>query len=555
MAEFIGIERLTYGPWQALERAMLRFFMHCGYVDCRLVAGTGDHGADVLATKNGKLWVAQIKYRSQATALGPGVVKEVINAVNSYSAAEAVIATNQYFHHEAREAARKASSDIGVPFRLWSGHKLLEWAGDLPEYPPSCKELRAYQEEAVEAVDLARARGQRMGLVVMATGLGKTRVAGEVITRELAARPEREILVLAHRVELARQFEAALWETLPKYVSTHLWAGGEYPSYWGGVTCATEQSVIEEAKRENLQGRYSLIIVDEAHHAPADGYSKLLEILEPDFILGLTATPWRMDDRLLADIFGPPVYSMSIVEGMQQGYLAQVDYRMLVDDIDWNQVQILSEQGLTIKELNKELFVAERDEAVVNKLVEHLDSIENPRCIVFCRSIEHAKMIHRLLRAGGKPCRVIHSDLDRRESAKVLLEFRAGTNPVLISVDMLNEGIDVPDVNLVVFLRVTHSRRIFVQQLGRGLRIREGKSTVRVLDFVADIRRIAAGLQMNREAATYAQAGGQKEFLRFPDGRIVSFSNDSHLQLFDEYLSDVAQVEDLHDSARLKFPP
>ena len=555
MAGFIGVERLAYGPWQAIERAVLRFFIHYGFVDCRLVAGPGDKGADVLATQNGRLWVAQVKYRNRPTALDSSVVKEIIGAVNSYSAAEAVVATNQYFHPQAREAARKASLDIGVPIRLWSGHKFLEWAKNLPEYPPLRKELRAYQEEAVEAVDLARARGQRMGLIVMATGLGKTRIASEIVMRELTVRPDREILVLTHRVELAKQFEAALWETLPKGVSTHIWAGGEYPSYWGGVTCATEQSVNEEAKRANLQGRYSLVVVDEAHHAPADGYRKLLRILEPGFILGLTATPWRMDERLLAEIFGPPIYSMSIVEGMQRGYLAQVDYRMLVDDVDWDQVPTLSGQGLTITELNKKLFLSQRDEAVVSKLVQHLNSIDNPRCIVFCRSIEHAKMIHRFLRAEGKPCSVIHSRLNRRESAKVLLEFRAGTNPVLVTVDMLNEGIDVPDVNLVVFLRVTHSRRIFVQQLGRGLRIREGKSTVRVLDFVADIRRIAAGLRLNREATDYAHATAEKEFLRFPNGTIVNFSNDRTLKLFDEYLADVAQVEDMHDDARLKFPP
>ena len=107
----------------------------------------------------------------------------------------------------------------------------------------------------------------------------------------------------------------------------------------------------------------------------------------------------------------------------------------------------------------------------------------------------------------------------------------------------------------MVFLRVTHSRRIFVQQLGRGLRIREGKTTVRVLDFVADVRRVAAGLRLNREATEFARIAGEKEWVRFPDGKIVAFSNDRALSFFQEYLQDVAEVEDLDEDARLKVPP
>jgi superfamily II DNA or RNA helicase len=164
--------------------------------------------------------------------------------------------------------------------------------------------------------------------------------------------------------------------------------------------------------------------------------------------------------------------------------------------------------------------------------------------------------VTKLLRAAGRACRIIHSALGRTEATNALREFRQGLVPTLISVDMLNEGIDVPDVNLVVFLRVTHSRRIFIQQLGRGLRLREGKTKVRVLDFVSDIRRLAAGIRMNKEAGDQAhRASARKETVRFPDGHIVSFSNDKALDFFNEYLSDVAAVEDLEEGARLKFPP
>lgn len=555
MPHFIGIERLTFGPWQAFERATHRFFVHAGFTECRLVGGPGDKGADILATKDDRLWVTQTKFRRAGIAVGESAVEEVVQAINWYSADEAVVATNQHFGPDAYAAAKRFSDKIGIPIRLWPGQLLLEWGKRLRYDPVPRKEMRPYQEAAVDAVDAGRSVGRRHGLVVMATGLGKTRIAGEIILREILNERGTEVLVLAHTVDLVHQFEAALWEVLTKDVSTHIWAGGEHVAYAGGVTCATMQSIIQAAKSESLAGRYSLVIVDEAHHAPADGYRELLKLLEPAFLLGLTATPWRSDERLLSDMFGPPIFSMSIVEGMQQGYLANVDYRMLVDDIDWEQVPGLTTQNLTIRELNRRLFIPQRDGSIIAKIVEHLDSIESPRCIIFCRTIEHATTIRKLLRAAGKPCRVIHSRLGRVEATNVLREFRSGRVPTLVSVDMLNEGIDVPDVNVVVFLRVTHSRRIFVQQLGRGLRLQGGKSTVRVLDFVADIRRIAAGLRLNKEAADFAGRSTKKETLRLPNGRVVQFSNDRALDFFSEYLKDVAEVEDLDEGARLKYPP
>ena len=138
--------------------------------------------------------------------------------------------------------------------------------------------------------------------------------------------------------------------------------------------------------------------------------------------------------------------------------------------------------------------------------------------------------------------------MHREARFRTLSNFRNGSLQLILSVDMLNEGIDVPDVNMVVFMRVTHSRRIFVQQLGRGLRMTPSKTQVVVLDFVADIRRIAAGLELNREARERAQ---DLEVLRFQNGRIVNFDADTPATFFDEYLQDVASIQDMDESARL----
>ena len=412
-------------------------------------------------------------------------------------------------------------------------------------------EPRPYQEEAINAINSEILYGGDRGLLLMATGLGKTRVAAGVIEQWISDRPGNEILLIAPSLALVPQLEASLWPYLPKSVATHVLVGSEKPSFQGGVTVATVQSMLNRG-RENRE-RFGLVVVDEAHHAPADGYRQLLSELAPRFVLGMTATPWRGDERRLEDIFGDPIYAVSIVEGMQLGYLAAVDYRMMVDTIDWDWVRKNLNSSLSIKELNRQLFIPERDDALVSKIRQHLDQLSDLRAVVFCRSVDHADSIARRLQAEGFAVHAIHSRLDRFVTTKILRDFRAGDVPVIVTVDMLNEGIDIPDVNLIAFLRVTHSRRIFVQQLGRGLRLSPGKSEVRVLDFVSDIRRIAAAKGLNREGESMA-AGPHGQILRYPDGQIVKFEGDESLNFFDEYLGDIAELEEGSDDSQLKFP-
>ena len=551
MPDFLGIERLSYGPWQAFERSIQRMLVHAGFRDVRLVGGTGDAGADIVGERDGKLWVVQAKYRSRSQLLGSSVVDEVTIAVNRYRADVAAIAVTTGFTSEVPAYATKRKADMGIPIQLWDANNLLAKTRNLPLYAEDRHDPRPYQEEAIAAISDRILQGASQGLLLMATGLGKTRVAAGVVERWLSDRPGSEVLVLVPTLELVPQFEASLWPYLPKSVPTHVLTGSEKPSFAGGVTVATYQSA---ARREDLADRFGLVIVDEAHHAPADGYARLLDELQPQYLLGLTATPWRGDERQLDDIFGPATYSVSIVEGMQLGYLAHVDYRMLVDNIDWEWVNSDLPSEVSVRDLNRQLFVPELDEAVVVKIRRHLDEVPQPRCIVFCRSIQHAERVASHLRAEGWPARVLHSQLDRFEATHALREFRSGRVPIIVAVDILNEGIDVPDVNMIVFLRVTHSRRIFVQQLGRGLRLSEGKTSVRVLDFVSDIRRLAAAMDLNRQAASVATDGQDSGPVIYPAGQIVKFEGDEHLDFFMRYIEDVAELEDSDESARLKFP-
>lgn len=154
-----------------------------------------------------------------------------------------------------------------------------------------------------------------------------------------------------------------------------------------------------------------------------------------------------------------------------------------------------------------------------------------------------------MLSASGIPC-VALSKVDKAERRRRLLSFASGTYQAVCAVDVMNEGIDIPDVNILVFLRATHSRRIFVQQLGRGLRLSEGKEKVIVLDFVSDIRRMAEMIEMNNEGKSKGTENEvvylQEGFVSFSDARVESFVN--------VWLEDVANLSDSDDDVKLKFP-
>ena len=295
--------------------------------------------------------------------------------------------------------------------------------------------------------------------------------------------------------------------------------------------------------------QFDVVIVDEAHHALAHGFRTCLEHLQPRFLVGMTATPWRGDGQSLTTIFGDPIAKVSLVDGMAMGYLSKVDYRILCDNVDWDNMQSVSEQNLSIRDLNKRLFLPQRDEAVISELKKTMREIDNPRVAIFSPSIEHSNRFADMLSAAGIPCAAL-SKVDKAERRRRLLAFASGTYRAVCAVDVMNEGIDIPDVNILVFLRATHSRRIFVQQLGRGLRLSEGKEKVIVLDFVSDIRRMAEMIEMNNEGKA---KGAEHEVLYLREG-FVSFSDARVERFVNVWLEDVADLSGSDDEVKLKFP-
>lgn len=546
--QFINLRRLQDGPWQAFERMIARFLEHGGFQDVAVVGGSGDLGADIVGVKGNQRWVVQAKYRS-ASKPGREAVNEAYDALWAYDAAVIVVATNTFFSPDAIAASDQIKK-LGFDIRRWDQMFFRKHSDSLSEYSAKRKKPRPYQRAAINAIHEVINKGHNRGLITLATGLGKTLVAATFIAEYLDDKPDAKVLVLAHMSDLVRQLDRACWSQFSKFTDTHVWTDGEKPAYSEGVTFATWQSVASAFRGGMpLSGHFDLVVVDECHHAPSESFRTLLTDLTPQFLLGVTATPWRGDGESLRPMFGDPVFTMDVVEGMKRGFLAEVDYRMMLDGIDWDEIRQLSEQGLTVRDLNNRLYVPERDLGMIAAIVEEIEITSQARVLVFCRSIDHAVRLQKFFRQYDIPAGVLHSDLHRSERFKTLSDFRMGKFNVLISIEMLNEGIDIPEVNMIVFARVTHSRRIFLQQLGRGLRLSGTKTHVKVMDFVADIRRIAAGVEINEQAQNCKYV----EEVRYPEGDIVTFNNYSQ-DFFKEYLADIACISDLDEDATLYFP-
>lgn len=535
---------LAQGPW-GLTRQLERLLWHLRFTDVVNIDGPGDGGGDVVARRDGRTYVFQSKWRLRGN-VGAEAVDEVFGAMAKYDAHIGVVVTNQRLSVPANRRMHDLEV-LGARLQKWEGERLSQLFQAADATLPSF-ELYPYQDAALAAVVADLAAADR-ALLFLATGLGKTVVAGEVLKRFLNAAADNNVLVVAHARDLVDQLERAMWRHLPKSVRTQLVSADSRPEDLSGVTFATLPTALHYA-RQGYQPQF--VLVDEAHHVGGDGqYAELLDLLVDAKQLGVTATPWRGDKFDITHRFGPPSASVGISEGMRRGYLADVRYRLFADNIDWDFVRNHSTNSYTLRDLNARLFIPQRDEAIRAQLLETWNVTRNPRAIVFCRSIDHAERLAELLSAVPQWSKVlsVHGGLTKRERQTRLLQFRNGVTPIVTAVDLLNEGVDVPDVNILCFARVTHSRRIFIQQLGRGLRLRKGKSHVEVLDFVSDLRRLAA-IQDLRESVRADEVEvvdvDRNQFI-FDDQRIES--------LMREWIEDAGDLENAADQYRLEFPP
>lgn len=536
--------------WKGLVRAIARMMSHIGWKNTTVIDGSGDMGADILATRaqgpRTLSWVVQSKAVSGDRYIGPNAMQEAVNALSFYGTEVAAVATNGEFTQTAKTRQKRLEAN-GYILKLWNGAFIRDIIDKMPADSVALRELRPYQDGIVRKVVKTFDEGGKRAFYIVATGLGKTVIAATIV-RQLWGRGCRRILVLCHQTDLAQQLEQGFWPQLTKEVPTSVFFDGIPPRDTEGVSFGLYQSLYSYLPGIE-KDRFDVVIVDEAHHAMAYGFRACLEHLSPKFLIGMTATPWRGDGQNLNTVFGEPLAKISLVDGMSMGYLSKVDYRILCDNVDWGAMHRMSKKKLSIKDLNKRLFLPQRDEAVIAEIQSVVKTVPNPRIAIFSPSIEHSNRFAAMLSAAGIPTATL-STSDKAERRRRLLGFSAGNYSAVTAVDVMNEGIDIPDVNILVFLRATHSRRIFVQQLGRGLRLSEGKDKVIVLDFVSDIRRMAEMVEMNNEGK---MIGRENEVLFLEQG-FVSFSDAKLERFVNIWIEDVADLSGSDDEVKLAFP-
>lgn len=362
------------------------------------------------------------------------------------------------------------------------------------------------QAAALDALRSAREDRRRRALVVLATGLGKTWLAAYDYLQlwdELGRRPR--LLFVAHRRELLRQ-AARTWRRLLRVRDTTArvgWFLEDSGDLDADLVFASVAKLTRPEHRARLATQaFDYVVVDEVHHAAADSYRRILALLDPVFLLGLTATPERADSADIHGMFDDFVaYRAGIDRGIAVKRLVPFHYFGVKDDIAYENIPWRNGRFDPDR-----LAAAAATEARMQTLWGSWVERPGSRTLVFCCSVAHARFVKQWLAARGVRVAAVYSEPGSDDRDLVLDQLARGELDAVCAVDVFNEGVDVPAIDRVVMLRPTESGVVFLQQLGRGLRAAEGKSALTVIDFVGNHR---VFLERVRTLLSLGAAGGR----------------------------------------------
>jgi superfamily II DNA or RNA helicase len=344
-------------------------------------------------------------------------------------------------------------------------------------YSPRTRTSNILQQEAIRELSASHSLGNKAGAVILPTGAGKTRIAVKDIQRYNPGL----CIYIAHSHEILEDAEAEFLREFPQE----------------SIRRFQSRPTIEQLRKINLITIQSLsrnldvfggkivdyLIIDEFHHAAARSYRASIDALSPKFLLGLTATPFRGDRQDVLNLCnGNVIVCYEMREGIELGILCPYHYFGCFDNIDYSNIR---HNGIRydIRDLERALIIPERDIGIIEKWREKANGKPT---LAFCCSHRHAERVAANFQDAGVSAKSYLSTTGKNVRSQIREEFRSGTTKVLCVVDVLNEGVDLPFAECLLFLRPTESKRIFFQQLGRGLRHSVGKERCIVIDFIGN---------------------------------------------------------------------
>ena len=350
----------------------------------------------------------------------------------------------------------------------------------------------SYQQEILDKLEAERTvRGYTRNLVVAATGTGKTVISALDYKRFRKQNPDKpcRLLFVAHREEILKQSMYTFRAVLKDANFGEMFVGSYKPESIDNLFISIQTFNSQDFTAKTTPEFYDYIIVDEFHHAAAPTYQKLLAYYQPRILLGLTATPERMDGKSVLPYFNNRIAAeIRLPEAIDRKLLCPFQYFGVTDTVDLDTLK-WSAGGYDKGELSKIYTLSgamanRRADLVVSALLKYVTDIDDVKGLGFCVSIEHAEFMCRYFNEHNIPSMFLtgHSPEEERKTAKQRLV--AGEVRFIFVVDIYNEGVDIPEVNTVLFLRPTESLTVFLQQLGRGLRLAEDKECLTVLDFI-----------------------------------------------------------------------
>ena len=348
-----------------------------------------------------------------------------------------------------------------------------------------------HQKQILDKLSVVREAGINRNLIVAATGTGKTVISAfdyKVFTEQTDGL--HRILFVAHREEILKQSRKTYRSVLQDANFGDVWVGDSRPV--NGIdhlfiSVQTFNTKFDSIFRDLPEDYYDYIVIDEAHHLVADSYRKILSKFTPKLLVGLTATPERMDGvSLLPDFDNQISAEIRLPKALDEGLLTPFQYLCISDDTDLTDEELMQGDRYVATKLTERLCNRERVGLIVNRLQYYLPDEHKCRALGFCATKKHAQYMAEEFRCVGLKAAYLTSDNDA-ERLSLNKQLAKGEINYLFVVDIFNEGVDIPAIDTVLFLRPTESLTIFLQQLGRGLRLYPGKQQLTVFDFVAQL--------------------------------------------------------------------